>query len=319
MNLMKKYLVITGGVGGAKLALGLTKILSESEVAFLVNTGDDFEHMGLSISPDLDTLMYTLSGLSNVDLGWGREGETWRCLEAYKRLGGDSWFNLGDEDLAVHLRRTELLKQGWTLSDVTTELFRSLGVYYSCWPMSDGSVRTYIETEAGCLEFQHYFVRDRCEHEVKSIHFVSSAVARPAGGLVRYLEDPDLNGIIICPSNPFLSIDPILSVPELKEALIRSNVPIIAVSPLINGQSIKGPTSKIMNELDLVLSPVSVALHYADLITGFIIDDIDKEYFQTIQELGLSVVTTQTLMNSLDDRVNLAQTAVKLCDKIRGE
>jgi LPPG:FO 2-phospho-L-lactate transferase len=316
---MKKYLAITGGVGGAKLALGLTKILSESEVAFLVNTGDDFEHMGLSISPDLDTLMYTLSGLSNAEVGWGRDGETWRCLDAYKKLGGESWFSLGDEDLAVHFRRTELLNEGRSLSEVTADLFKCLGVHYPCWPMSDESVRTHIETEVGRLEFQHYFVRDRCDHEVKSIHFVSSTVAHPAGGLVRYLGDPDLCGVIICPSNPFLSIDPILSVPGLKEALMASNAPIIAVSPLIGGQAIKGPTAKIMNELGLVLSPVSVAVHYLDLITGFILDDTDKEYVQTIQELGLSVVTTQTLMNSLDDRVNLAQTAVKLCDKLRGQ
>ena len=315
---MKKYLAITGGVGGAKLALGLTKILSESEVAFLVNTGDDFEHMGLAISPDLDTLMYTLSGLSNVELGWGRGGETWRCLDAYKKLGGDSWFSLGDEDLAVHLRRTEMLKLGSSLSEVTADLFGHLGVHYSCWPMSDKPVRTQIETEAGRLEFQHYFVRDRCEHVVKSIHFVSSSVAYPTHDLLRYLEDPDLCGIIVCPSNPFLSVDPILSVRGLKEALIGSKIPIVAISPLINGQAVKGPTAKIMKELRLVLSPVSVAAHYKDFINGFILDETDAGHAAEITKSGISVVTAQTLMASLDDRINLAQTAVNLCDKLRG-
>ncbi len=311
---MKKYLAISGGVGGAKLGLGLTKVLDESQLAFLVNTGDDFQHAGLNISPDLDTLMYTLSGLSNEELGWGRFDESWDFLDAYKRLGGESWFQLGDRDLAVHLRRTELLKLGNKLSAVTKELFNQLGVDYRCWPMSETEIATKVNTSDGVFSFQHYFVRDHCEHKVESIMFSGSDLAEPPVEFLTYLKDPELRGVIICPSNPFLSIDPILSIQTIRTGLISCQAPVIAVSPIVNGESIKGPTSKIMSEMNLELSARSVAQHYKGLIDGFLLDTLDTKLIYEVEQTGCKVMAHNTLMSTLDDKRELAQTVIEICN-----
>ena len=245
----ERFIALTGGVGGAKLALGLTQLLSPEEVSFVVNTGDDFEHLGLHISPDIDTLVYTLSGQSNTEAGWGRRGETWQFMQAMKQLGGESWFNLGDLDLAMHIQRTQQLRKGANLTDVTRQLATVLGVQYPVLPMSNAPVRTMIGTAAGELAFQHYFVRDRCAPAVTGFRFDGASDAVLTLEIERCFEDVHLAGVIICPSNPFVSVDPVLAVPGMRERLARLRVPIIAVSPIVAGTAIKGPTAKMMTEL----------------------------------------------------------------------
>ena len=241
------YVALTGGIGGAKLALGLAHILAADQVAFVVNTGDDFEHLGLHISPDMDTLAYTLAGLSNPEAGWGRKDESWQFMAALQELGGETWFRLGDRDLALHVRRTEMLSQGATLTQATRRITTGLGVRHPIIPMSDDPVRTQVHTASGPMAFQHYFVRDRCEPAVTGFEFAGAEDAAPSPDLAAHLEG--CAGIIICPSNPFVSVDPILAVPGLKQALKASGAPLVAVSPIVGGAAIKGPTAKMMGEL----------------------------------------------------------------------
>ena len=297
-------------MGGAKLALGLSHLLSPAALTVVVNTGDDFEHLGLHIAPDLDTLMYTLAGLSNPDTGWGRIGESWQCLDALAQLGGESWFRLGDRDLAVHLQRTLRLRAGASLSTVTAELHGALGIKHRALPMSDNPVRTRVHSEIGTLAFQHYFVRERCVPRVSGFSFEGAAAARPAPGVLAALGAADLRGVIICPSNPFLSIDPILAVPGLRDALRQCAAPVIAVSPIVAGLAIKGPTAKIMQELALPQTAAAVAAHYAELIDGFIIDASDRDLAPEIATQSLRVMTAPSVMVTLDDRINLAHTAL---------
>ena len=298
-------------MGGAKLALGLSHLLSPEALTVVVNTGDDFEHLGLHIAPDLDTLMYTLAGLSNPDTGWGRIGESWQCLDALAQLGGESWFRLGDRDLAVHLQRTLRLRAGASLSTVTAELHGALGIKHRALPMSDNPVRTRVHSEIGTLAFQHYFVRERCVPRVSGFSFEGAAAARPAPGVLAALGAADLRGVIICPSNPFLSIDPILAVPGLCDALRQCAAPVIAVSPIVAGLAIKGPTAKIMQELALPQTAAAVAAHYAELIDGFIIDASDRDLAAEIATQSLRVMTAPSVMVTLDDRINLAHTALE--------
>ena len=309
---MSKYLAITGGVGGAKLALGLSHILGPSELSFLVNTGDDFEHLGLHVSPDIDTLMYTLSGLSNPDTGWGRAGESWNFIESLDELGGETWFNLGDRDLAVHVRRTTLLKEGRRFTDVTAALYRAVGIEHRALPMSDAPVRTMINTDAGQLAFQHYFVRERCEPVVRGFEYKGADAAQPIPDFDNWMADADLAGVIICPSNPFLSIDPILAIEGIKQTLLACKAPVIAVSPIVAGAAIKGPTAKIMAELDVPRDAAAIAAHYGDLLDGFIIDETDRELQAAIETTGRSVVAAQSVMQTLDDKIELAHTALEL-------
>jgi len=307
---MEHYLALSGGVGGAKLALGLSHVLSPDALTMVVNTGDDFEHLGLHVAPDLDTLMYTLSGLSNPETGWGRAGETWQCLEALAQLGGESWFRLGDRDLSVHLQRTVRLRAGASLSTVTAELFGALGVRHRVLPMSDQPVRTLVHCDAGTLAFQHYFVRERCAPRVQGFSFDGAVQARPAPGVLEAISSPDLRGVIICPSNPFLSIDPILAVPGIREALRECAAPVIAVSPIVAGLALKGPTAKIMEELALPQTAAAVAAHYGELVDGFIIDETDRDLAPQIATQTLRVKCAQSVMATLDDRINLAHTAL---------
>ena len=309
---MGKYLAITGGVGGAKLALGLSHILGPSELSFLVNTGDDFEHLGLHVSPDVDTLMYTLSGLSNPDTGWGRAGESWNFIESLDELGGETWFNLGDRDLAVHVRRTTLLDEGRRFTDVTAALYRAVGIEHRALPMSDAPVRTMINTDAGQLAFQHYFVRERCEPVVRGFEYKGADTAQPVPEFDIWMADADLAGVLICPSNPFLSIDPILSIDGIEQALLACKAPVIAVSPIVAGAAIKGPTAKIMAELDVPRDAAAIAAHYGDLLDGFIIDETDRELQAAIETTGLNVVAAQSVMQTLDDKIELAHTALEL-------
>lgn len=302
-----KYLALTGGVGGAKLALGLAQILPPAQLAFLVNTGDDFSHLGLHVSPDLDTLMYALSGESNPDTGWGRREESWRFIETLRALGGESWFNLGDRDLAVHVLRTERLRAGATLSEVTRELNAALGTQHPIWPMSDSPVPTIVQTPDGPLAFQHYFVRDRCAPPVTGFEFRGVAEASPPPAVLEWLGDPALAGIFICPSNPFVSVDPILAVPGLRAALRRCPAPVIAVSPIVAGLAIKGPTAKMMAELAVPSTAVAVAEHYRDLLDGYVIDEADAGLLDPLKAAGFAAIAAPTVMLTLADKVRLAE------------
>lgn len=303
----RKYLALSGGVGGAKLCLGLAQILTPSELAFVVNTGDDFEHLGLHVAPDLDTLMYTLSGLSNPETGWGRTGESWNFMAALKELGGEDWFRLGDRDLAVHVRRTQALCAGCRLTDITRELCQRAGIAHTVLPMSDDRVPTVVRTPNGPLAFQHYFVRDRCEPQVTGFEFAGSDKARLSAELLHWLHDPALAGVIICPSNPFVSIDPVLALPGLRDLLLARRVPIVAISPIVAGSAIKGPTAKMMKELAIPSTATAVAAHYRGLIDGFIVDERDANLVAEIAALEIATIAAPTVMVTLADRIQLAR------------
>ena len=306
-----RVLALTGGIGGAKLALGFAKVLGPDEVAFVVNTGDDFEHLGFHVSPDVDTLVYTLSGEANVDTGWGRRDESWHFMDVAQNLGMQTWFRLGDRDLALHVYRRERLAEGATLTDVTREICERLCVAQAVLPMSDDPVRTRVLTPDGPLAFQHYFVRDRCKPAVTGFEFDGIDNARISADLAGLVgasaSGGGLGAIVICPSNPFVSVDPILGVPGMPELLKSAGVPIIAVSPIVGGRAIKGPTAKMMRELDIPATATAVARHYRDLITGFVLDQCDAERKSEVEDLGLATTVTQTVMSNLDDRISLAR------------
>jgi LPPG:FO 2-phospho-L-lactate transferase len=312
----KRYVAITGGVGGAKLALGLIQLLGPDEIAFVVNTGDDFEHLGLHISPDIDTLVYTLSGQSNTEAGWGRRGETWQFMQALKLFGGETWFNLGDLDLAMHVERSQRLRRGASLTDVTRELASALGVKHTILPMSDAPVRTMIGTANGELAFQHYFVRDRCAPAVTGFRFDGAANAKLTAQIETALGDPRLAGVIICPSNPFVSVDPVLAVPGLRERLARIRAPVVAISPIVAGTAIKGPTAKMMTELNIPNDAVAVARHYRGLVDGFVLDSQDAALESAVAALGVATVVTQTVMLTLADRQQLAADVLRFMERL---
>jgi LPPG:FO 2-phospho-L-lactate transferase len=298
-------LALAGGVGGAKLANGLAQVADDLTVA--VNTGDDFVHLGLHVSPDLDTVMYTLAGLNNEQTGWGRAGETWRFMEALGALGGATWFNLGDLDLATHVERTRRLTTGETLSTITADFCTRLGVTARVVPMTDQPVRTMVESDDGWLPFQDYFVRLRCAPRVRSFRFDGVAIAAPSRGFLQALTDRETAAIVICPSNPFVSVDPILSVAGVRELLLRRHAPLIAVSPIVGGQAIKGPALKMMQELGLDPSALGVARLYAPLLDGFVIDRQDAALVPAIEALGSRVLVTETVMVDRPAQARLAK------------
>jgi len=301
---MKRVVALSGGVGGAKLSLGLYRLLPARTLTLIVNSGDDFEHLGLRICPDVDTTLYTLANLANTELGWGRRDETWTFLQSLASLGGESWFRLGDGDLALHVYRTQRLRQGEPLSTIITDVAGQWNIHAQVVPMSDDLVQTRLSTDEGELGFQDYFVRRRCEPAVRALEFRGAAEARASAAALTALHDPAVEAIIICPSNPYLSIDPILAVPELRAALRQAKAPVIAVSPLVGGAAVKGPTAKIMGELGVPLSAASIAAHYADTIDGFVLDSRDRA---AAQDIAAAVLTTDTLMLTLADRERLAR------------
>ena len=301
-----RLVALSGGVGGAKLALGLARQLPPERLVIACNTGDDFEHLGLSISPDLDTVMYTLAGISHPEQGWGLAGESWRVMSQMEILEGPAWFRLGDLDLATHLYRTQRLREGATLSQVTQALCGRLNVGHAVLPMSDHPVRTLVQTDAGELSFQHYFVRERCQPVVRGLRFEGSATAAPQPQLAATLADASLAGIVICPSNPFLSIGPMLSIPALRQALRSTTAPVIAVSPIVAGQSIKGPTAKMMSELGMSVTAGSIAACYHGLIDGIVIDESDASQARDIEAMGIAVHVARTIMRTLEDKRQLA-------------
>jgi LPPG:FO 2-phospho-L-lactate transferase len=307
-------IALSGGVGGAKLALGLSRILPPEQLLVVVNTGDDFEHLGLAISPDIDTVVYTLAGLANREVGWGRADETWSCMETLAAIGGETWFKLGDRDLAVHIERTRRLRAGETLSQVTADLCRRLGVGPRVLPMSDDPVRTRLLTDTGWLDFQEYFVRNRCEPVVRELSFHGAGTARPHPDFMAALADPKLEAVVICPSNPFISVEPILAVPGVRDALAHCAAPVIAVSPIIAGQAIKGPTAKMMTELGLVPTAGTVAQRYSDLLDGYVIDHADMA---EVVSIDARVTLAQTLMTTIEDRETLARTVLDAAAVLR--
>ncbi len=312
-----RVLALSGGVGGAKLALGLYRILDPWDLAVVVNTGDDFEHFGLHISPDVDTLMYTLSGENNTELGWGRADEGWAFLKQLKRLGGETWFQLGDGDLAVHVQRTESLKRDETLSSITAKLFLRMGIDAQVWPMSDQPVFTMVDTVDGReLPFQNYFVQERCEPKVSGFRFLGAKTAKPNSSFMKCLADPTLDAVIVCPSNPFVSIDPILAIPGVRVALKACPAPVIAVSPIVDSEAIKGPTAKMMRELDIPVNPLSVARHYADFLDGFILDDADVHHAGSLE---VPTLVTGTVMKTLEDRDALARDALSFAQRLKAD
>jgi len=310
----KRILAITGGVGGAKLSLGLANILGSEELAFVVNSADDFRHLGFHVSPDIDTLVYTLSGTANTDTGWGRCDEGWLFMQALQELGGETWFALGDKDLAMHVERTRLLAEGWSLSDVTKHLASALGIHFPIFPMCDESLRTLVETDKGVLDFQTYFVRERCEPTVRGFIYDGAGDSGLNTALLAWVDESPPSGIIICPSNPYVSIDPILKVNGMRDFLRDCLAPVIAVSPVVAGQAIKGPTVKMMRELGVSATAESVAAYYADFLDGFVLDIEDEERQPAIEAMGLQTTVTQTVMRSLEDRVALAGVCLEFVD-----
>ncbi|MCB0119764.1 MAG: 2-phospho-L-lactate transferase [Anaerolineales bacterium] len=299
-----KIAAFAGGVGGAKLAHGLAKILSPEELTVIVNTGDDFEHLGLSISPDLDTVCYTLAGLANPETGWGRVGETWNAFDNIEKLGGPAWFRLGDQDLATHLERTRRLKEGQPLSQITRDFCSAWGVQHTVLPMSDSPVRTMVDSDEGELAFQEYFVHRRCEPRVKGFRFDGVKSAEPAPGVAEALKSAD--AVVFCPSNPWVSIDPILSILSMNGIEWNKGKQVVAVSPIIGGKTVKGPAAKMYTELGIEPSALAVAQHYRAILTGFVLDTIDKEFENQVNDLEIRTLVTDTLMNQLTDRVRLA-------------
>ena len=299
-----KIVALAGGVGGAKLAHGLAQLLKPEELTIIVNTGDDFEHYGLYICPDLDTVCYTLAGIANPETGWGRVNETWNAIENISKLGGLDWFRLGDQDLGTHLERTRRLKEGQSLSEITRDFCKAWGIEHTVLPMSDQPMRTIIETDEGELAFQEYFVHRRCEPRVKGFRFEGADKAEPAPGAREAIQSAD--AIVICPSNPWVSVDPILEVlhPLLKgEGLgVRS----VAVSPIIGGKTVKGPAAKMYREIGIEPSALAVANHYRGLVTHFVMDTIDAQLIESVRGLNMQTYVTNTVMKSHEDRKRLA-------------
>ena len=298
---MSRDLVValSGGIGGAKLALGLSRILAPDNLIVVANVGDDFEHLGLHVSPDSDTLMYALAGLDNTKLGWGRRDETWSFMETLSALGGEDWFRLGDRDLAVHVERTRRLEAGEPLSAITADFCRRLGVAPRVVPATDDRLRTRLRTDEGWLDFQDYFVRLQCRPQVRELAFDGAQDARPQPDLMAALSDERLRAVVVCPSNPFISVEPILAVRGMREALARCGAPVVAVSPIIGGRAVKGPTAKMMIELGMIPGAAAVAARYGDLIDGYVMDVEDAG---EAAQVAAKVTLAPTLMTSLAEK-----------------
>ena len=303
-------LALAGGVGGAKLAHGLTMQLPPEELLVVVNTGDDFVHLGMNISPDLDTVMYWMAGLNDAARGWGLDGETWNFMASLERLGGPTWFMLGDRDLATHVERTQRLSRGARLSDVTDYLYKRLHIRHRIVPMTDENVHTIVHTPEGALEFQDYFVRRQCEPRVLRVEFQGAQRASPSPAFSAALTRDDLATIVICPSNPLLSVEPILAIRGVRQCIEKHRAPVIAVSPIVGGHAIKGPAAKIFRELGREPSALGIAQYYAGLVDGLVIDNIDASLRQPIETLGLRVAVTNTIMKTGADQAYLANEVI---------
>ncbi len=299
-----KVCALAGGVGGAKLAAGLRDVLSPGDLSVVVNTADDFDLWGLHICPDLDTVMYTLAGISNPETGWGIAGESFETLKMLEHYGEDTWFKLGDRDLATHVLRTERLRSGETLTGVTAGLSRALGIRSFVLPMSDDPVSTVLETPEGRLEFQEYFVRRGQRDEVLGVGLRGIESATPTGAVLAALAGAD--AIVFCPSNPVVSIGPILTLPGVREAVARTSAPKVAVSPIVGGRALKGPADRMMSSLGHEVSATGVAAMYASLVDGMVVDTIDEGEREGIEAIGIRVLATGAVMRDASDRARLA-------------
>lgn len=307
--------ILSGGVGGAKLVSGLAQLVRGEDLFVACNTGDDFDHLGLRVCPDIDSVLYALSGLSDQGRGWGRKNETWTFMAALKGLDGPGWFNLGDGDLATHVLRSDLLRQGHSLGEVTLDLARRLGIAAQILPMSDDTVATIVQTRTGVLAFQNYFVRDQCAPEVTGFAFDGLAQARPQRRILEALRAGP-KAIVIAPSNPYVSIDPILHLPGMRDALKAAKAPIVAVSPIVGGKALKGPAAKMMQELGKDVSALGVAQHYQGLIDGMVIDVQDADLAPAIRDLGIATHVAQTVMSDAESRATLARETLDLAQEI---
>jgi len=314
-------LALSGGVGGARLCQGLVQVASPDELAIVVNVGDDFEHLGLTICPDLDTVMYTLAGLHNPQLGWGRADETWHFMQMLAQLGGETWFQLGDRDLAVHIERSRRLAAGDTLSAITNDFCARVGISHQVMPVTDQRLRTCVLTrDQGELAFQDYFVRQKAGPVITGLRFDGAEAATVSSPLEQLLASPrghQVTGVIICPSNPWLSVAPILAVPALKRWLQSARIPVVAVSPIIGGQAVKGPAAKIMRELGAGTDTLGIVAHYGDRVQAWIIDEADAALAGAIRNRGARVAVTQTLMTTPEVAAALARTAIKLLHELQ--
>lgn len=311
----ERVVALSGGVGGAKLVDGLSHVLPPDALTVIVNTGDDFEHLGLAISPDIDSVVYALAGLSDPVRGWGRRDETWNFMAALGQLGGPDWFRIGDADLAMHVERSARLSRGESLSAVTARICAALGVGAQVLPMSDDRVRTRLRTDEGWLEFQEYFVGRQCRPRVSEIAYEGASSARAQPDALDALREPGLRAVVICPSNPFLSIDPILAIPELRTALQNAGAPVVAVTPIVGGQAIKGPAAKMLRELGIEVAGASVAARYAGLVDVFVADSSDP---QPAPMAGMRIVRAQSVMRTEEDRRALAESVLAFADAARG-
>lgn len=309
-------LCLSGGIGGAKLVLGLSRVVDAGSLTVAINTGDDFVHLGLEVWPDFDTTLYTLAGVANPEQGWGRASESWHVMDELRKLGGEDWFNLGDKDIALHLLRAQLRRDGRTPTEIATLLRERLGVAAQITPASDQDVRTIVHTDGGILPFQQYFVGKRAQPVVNSLSYDGASAAALAPVILDVLRDPSLEAIIIAPSNPFLSVGPVLAIAGARDALRAAGVPIIAVTPIIGGAAVKGPTAKIMGELGMTVSGAAVAAYYGDLIDGFVLDAQDASERGAIEASGVACALEQTLMQTDADKSALAARVVafaKIC------
>ena len=311
-----KVVALSGGIGGARLVDGLARVLAPGNISVVAKTGDDFEHLGFCVSPDIDTLLYTLAGVSDPVRGWGRADETWGFMSAMGELGGEDWFLLGDRDLATHVLRTRSLRDGASLSEATAELAARMGVQTRIVPMSDDPVRTVVDTDCGALAFQEYFVRRRCEPRVSGLRFEGSGTARPAAAVTSSLADPGLGAVIVCPSNPYLSIDPILSIAAIRDMLRHTAAPVVAVSPIVAGRSLKGPTARIMRQLGVDVSVVTIARAYAGFLDGLLIDAADRSSLGAVEALGIAADTADIVMSTTARKVEVAQAALRLAESL---
>ena len=305
------HLALSGGIGGAKLALGLEHIFNSPKLMIAGNTGDDFEHFGLNISPDLDTLLYTLSGKSDLERGWGLANETWSFMKAMKELGRETWFQLGDRDLAIHVERTRRLKEGERLSLITSSFCKKFGVKSHIVPATDDPLKTLVKTPKGILSFQHYFVRDKCRSKILGLKYEGSENAQPCPALEEALESSLLETVVVCPSNPFLSIDPILAVKGVREKLKSNNARVIAVSPIVGGDAVKGPTANNLRDLGFSVSAYTIAKYYSDFIDGFMLDKGDENEISRIESLGMQVGLADTVMTDLQSKIKLAENVLR--------
>lgn len=312
-----RVVALCGGIGGAKLAYGLSRLLPPEEFCIIVNTGDDFEHLGLHISPDIDTVTYTLADVAHEVQGWGRADEQWMVMKEIEHLGGDSWFKLGDRDIALNLLRTQMLRAGNTLTAATAKLAARFGVHHAILPMSNERVRTTVGTDEGELAFQDYFVKRRCEPKVRALRYVGAGDAHLSAEVTRALDDDNLRGVILCPSNPYLSIAPILAVADLRARVRALSTPVLAVSPIVAGLALKGPAAKLMSELGAEGGALGVARLYSDFVDALLIDTRDAALARERVGTDPRLLVGNIVMESRDSRVALARTCLTHLDQLR--